>query len=158
MNGHLIFCQAVTWLVGFQHPPEQLPSGDITKVCREAIVPEFPVLRPSPTTLALNKKQHTHQLNLFFFFPSGRGRCLGRTTGQIPIRSQDSQITWTAKSEWELLGAKKQKRKESTPSGRHFGAVSAATLSASQFTFFEPVPNAVWVKLGTFYKLWLGCK
>lgn len=111
MIGHLIFCQGLTWLVGFQHPPGQLPSGDVTKVCKEAISPEFPVLRPSPTTLALNKKQQTHQLNLFFFPPSGRGWSSGRTTGQIPIRSQDSQIRCTATSEWELLGAKKKKRK-----------------------------------------------
>lgn len=63
---------------------------------------------PSPTTLAMNKKLRTHQLILL---TSGRGRSSGRTIGQIPIRSQNLQITCTVKSQKELLKIKKKKKK-----------------------------------------------
>lgn len=62
---------------------------------------------PSPTTLAMNKKLRTHQLILL---TSGRGRSSGRTIGQIPIRSQNLQITCTVKSQKELLKIKKKKK------------------------------------------------
>lgn len=102
---------------------------------------------PSPTTLAMNKKLRTHQLILL---TSGRGRSSGRTIGQIPIRSQNLQITCTVKSQKELLKIKKKKKKHSRCISLGFSM--PATPSASQFTFSEPY-QAIWVKLGTFHKL-----
>lgn len=117
MNGHLIFYQGLTCPVGFRHPPEQLPSGDITKVCRETISAKFLIVMPSPTTLA---SRHINSIIFFSLLEGGglQGGLLDKYLSEARIYKQRVNLSGNF---WEP-----KKKKNSTPRGCQFGAFSAS--------------------------------